>query len=191
MSVLYPPPRKKQNPVAANFAVIRGSQAAHLAHPSIVMGGTTSRVVPVPLEWTEAGSLAPIAMVESTRDSSQSKRSIDAGSRWASESEVAGQSGGCLPHVCHPLLADDVPCTGVHLSPLFLSTAKCNAPRVSWEQVKLLDHLGSGEFCSVWGAHLTLDTRLGSVGEGKFYLFFFTFSKLFFQILKIFFFPRG
>ena len=32
---------------------------------------------------------------------------------------------------------------------------------------------------------------IGKVGEGKFYLFFFTFSKLFFHILKTFFFPRG
>ena len=73
-----------------------------------------------------------------------------------------------------------------------LSLADITGSVHATEASKLLLALPGSLTSLVVPNHLVNEVVLGDLGgEGKFYLFFFTFSKLFFQILKIFFFPRG
>lgn len=95
---------------------------------------------------TEAGSLTSIAISESSR-SVQGKP----------------QRTGTSPSrtLQSQLLTDEA--AGENTAGSSACIARLPAPRVSWEQLERLHHLGSGEFCSVWAAQLTPDSQLGSV----------------------------
>ena len=116
------------------------------------MGVATSRVSP--LEWTNTGRLVPVAMIESHRDSSRSdqgiRRATSPGSGWAC-SEVCGEAcGGACGEACGEAVGEDDSGSAV-----CMASPPAPAPRVSWDQLERLHHIGSGEFCDVWAAQLT------------------------------------